>query len=741
MKKSKIFFSILGLLMASVGFTSVKSANKVNEFATAAASHGQILLNSNGNVGNPRYRSESSNPSNNCYTYDSLLDAPYAKLSDGSYQIGSSNFKVSGAGGATLTFEEINSSKKCEAIAVPLTFYLGSLSPHTVFKGKITVKINVLGGTSDSRATAAYYNCGMEVSGTQAHLVKASNVPLPSGSTTPAGFSAICGTNSYESNSATTNEIYIEVENTSDSTEHMRALYGWFLLGVRAGSTNHCIKGTINATIKSIASEYQNTVSTSANEYYAGVNTALNSCPDGGTVKLLDDQISSSIITLSGNKSVTLDLNGYNLSFTGTNSYLSIESGNSMKITGSGTISYNYSNSNILNGVILNEGTTTIESAVTIASTSTSSYGAPAVYNKGTLISKGTLSSSGYAIYNTLSGVVKISGGNVTSSLNAAIYTKSCNNDAEIYIYGTPTVSGKDNKDIIMSNGLVPLYGCSFTSGSKGTFYTGSTIGVVITNIPTIDTTIVYQASNASYFSVSCSASNFDSTHFGFTYVPTRRIAYNPIVTYTLTYYPGCSDSTGSTTDSNGYYYNQTATVASCGFIRRYYTFNGWSATQNGSVSRLPGDSVTMTSNVVLYAHWTQNAENLCDYLNDVKLMMTSYDTSLDNTQGDNTCLTSYADAKKYYNGLTTEAKNLFATNDSYNDARERFQAWARANGEYIDFKNKTITQLNSHVISPFGNNGAVEIEDEDQTALILIAGVNLLAFGGLFLFKKKAHR
>ena len=86
-----------------------------------------------------------------------------------------------------------------------------------------------------------------------------------------------------------------------------------------------------------------NSVAQVGDEYYATLAKAVSAAVDGDTVTLLADTTLTQTIEISGEKAITLSLNGYNISCAKThNSYaLKLSGGIDLTITGEGTISSN----------------------------------------------------------------------------------------------------------------------------------------------------------------------------------------------------------------------------------------------------------------------------------------------------------------------------------------------------------------------------------------------------------------
>lgn len=91
-----------------------------------------------------------------------------------------------------------------------------------------------------------------------------------------------------------------------------------------------------------------------------------------------------------------------------------------------------------------------------------------------------------------------------------------------------------------------------------------------------------------------------------------------------------------------------------------------------------------------------------------------------------------YNDAKTSYNALSEDAKNRLAESVSFAEARDRFQAWAKANHEVIDFVNHEFI-------------GDTPLEEGNSMTSKIIVGaaaggltVGVGAFVGIMIFRAK---
>ena len=74
--------------------------------------------------------------------------------------------------------------------------------------------------------------------------------------------------------------------------------------------------------------------------------------------------------------------------------------------------------------------------------------------------------------------------------------------------------------------------------------------------------------------------------------------------TYTLTLYRNRSTNDNTTTTQT-FASGEPQNIMTCPWTRNGYTFAGWATSRNGSVVYQPGEEITLTSNMTLYAKWT----------------------------------------------------------------------------------------------------------------------------------------
>lgn len=715
--KIRIFLTAIGVAVSGLGFagaavkTTVKSAD--------AASSYNCVMNINGYVG-AKYCNEGNNPdswaglsgnsSQGKISFNKLTATSFSQSGTQMTFASGCNYKLtnlSSSGTNRIDFTELEYTHNCTGLYFPVCVYLTNIPAYTLVNTTIRFDLTITGGSNACYASAQYFHFGVSdtpevYNSTAGYTYIAQNATyLPTVSTgISTGSNGTSSTGSYTLN--------LTGDNRTGSTALKRAAYGALFVGARKDSSaSHKISGSLGITITNYGSETQYAAKTNDDNYYSKVSDAFSYVSTGGTVTLLKDYTAS--VTPTANKNMTFNLNGHTLTST-----LTVSNTGNLTLAGTGTIKQSYNTA-----IINNAGTLTIPSGVVVQNNGTTSQSI-AVSNTGTLNCAGTLSSYGYAI-KADGGNTYISGGSLTSTNGSAITLVSGN----MYISGTPTISSHNSYDIYKQSAGT-LYGANAT-GSTATFYTGSKLVVKLSTLPSENENVV----------VNCQIGKFEienatPDHYEFIYDSTSRcIKYKYYSTYTVTYYKNAGDATGTTVDSNQYRKDDMATILGCGFTYKYHTFVNWNTASNGGgASYQAGQTYKIgVSSVVLYAQWTQTAENEADELAESKLRMNTYDADLDNSEATGLCKTQYAVAKSKYIYMQQSAKALFGTDAKYANARNRFQAWANANGESIDFETYQFTALSSNVMEPANN----------QTSMI-IAIVALTAFlaAGVVLFIRK---
>lgn len=103
-----------------------------------------------------------------------------------------------------------------------------------------------------------------------------------------------------------------------------------------------------------------------------------------------------------------------------------------------------------------------------------------------------------------------------------------------------------------------------------------------------------------------------------------------------------------------------------------------------------------------------------------------------------NQCLSKYTTAKAYFNSLPSYGKTSFMTSNDYviATARERFEAWARYNGETITYSNGTYSISRIQPINVVEN----KVSSDSVALIVIISILGIGVVGGYFYLRKKKH-
>ncbi len=207
-----------------------------------------------------------------------------------------------------------------------------------------------------------------------------------------------------------------------------------------------------------------------AKTYYDNIDTATSALLDGDTLQLLKPLSSASTITIS--KSITLDLNGQNITSTATTA-ITVDSDKTVTIKGNGTVSgSNLSLFVKLGKVILNGGTFTSTgteyATIQVGSTNSSTKGELVINAGATVISNDETDKMTINI-NYQGSKVTVNGGNVSSKNTAAIASSQNVSETIIELNGG-VVSSESNKYAAVQ------VGNTGSTGSKLIVNSGATV-------------------------------------------------------------------------------------------------------------------------------------------------------------------------------------------------------------------------------------------------------------------------
>ena len=175
----------------------------------------------------------------------------------------------------------------------------------------------------------------------------------------------------------------------------------------------------------------------------------------------------------------------------------------------------------------------------------------------------------------------------------------------------------------------------------------------------------------------------------------------------------------------------ESFTLPECGFTKPYHTFRCWSVL---NTERAPGYVFTPSLDTNVYALWDQSNAQKVEYFIGVKLHFDKDVIDIADNSDTGACKGEggyYEVAKTYYNSLSAAVKTMFCENAEYENGRNRFIAWAHANGEDLNLTTHNIV-TQSNLISTIEKNSVGIL----VTAIITM--VSSLGFATLILLKKR---
>lgn len=166
---------------------------------------------------------------------------------------------------------------------------------------------------------------------------------------------------------------------------------------------------------------------------------------------------------------------------------------------------------------------------------------------------------------------------------------------------------------------------------------------------------------------------------------------------YVITYYKndGSSSEPSTTVDVYGESSSLTSTAISCPWSRQHYTFLYWCTNRTGSGARTeydPGDTITLTGNLSLYAIWSYNYTH--------RTIDISFPSGIDHVVASYTYQGSSKSTTLYSNGSITIDSGTTVTVTAYKALGYVFSTWTYGNSS----QSQTVTDNpSSHVFTTDG--------------------------------------
>lgn len=537
-------------------------------------------------------------------------------------------------------------------------------------------------------------------------------------------------------------------ENPASNYGVSRYQLGLFL-GCNYGSSYaHQASASVSANINSVTKE--SIVAQVNGNNYTTFGTAYNATVNGDTISLLKDCTLGQDNGLAINRNITINLNGHTLSAYSRSSYLQIATSRTVTINGAGGSLYkdfNYSDSSqllslqtnanlTLNNVtvrklsganptiIMSSGSTLSANSSTYIYSDSSYTNAYAINAMGTLNLNGSYvqSSSASAIYMSSSGTLTATGGTIKSTSSYAIETTSGGNRT-IILSGAVTLGSGTGL------GHIGLYANSGIVNASGL-----TKAVTINVIGGYFTTNVALVTNDTNNKVTVNS----TTPSGYSYVRVDGDIFYRLNQYTLTFNPN-----GGTGAAKVFYVNHGSSYSMPGMLNvefsapSYHSLKRWNTAQNDSgTAYVPGSSYVITSNLTLYAIWYQTDTNIVEQFVGIDLHFDVDVIDPSNVSDTGACRGEngyYALAKATYNSFSNAQKAIFCENANFANARERFIAWAHANGEDLNLTTYNIVQLSARNIGDQVRNNA--------TVIIIVSIISIVSSTAIALVLLKRKR
>ena len=152
------------------------------------------------------------------------------------------------------------------------------------------------------------------------------------------------------------------------------------------------------------------------------------------------------------------------------------------------------------------------------------------------------------------------------------------------------------------------------------------------------------------------------------------------------------------------------------------------------------GSRTYITTDKDFYAKMTQTSLDEIDEFVGIQLHFDVDPISVDDERDTGACRGEngyYAIAKAVYNGFTSSQKQTFNTDATYAQAKARFLAWARANGQTI---NGNYNIVNASAPSSFDSTN-INNEGNAIVVVSIIAAASVISLLALVILKKKHHK
>lgn len=731
-----LFLGTITLAMSAVtGVILSKHNSKSQEPKMAEAS-----ANNNYTLGTASFFERDSDPANNFY---------YSKSDLSNYQSSISGLSVgeSGTGDSTnIQLREGSLNKKWHAIYQPFSYSI-TVAAHTkvdlTFTYNYSTSKTTSGGEADHVCEFFYYDvhtptllqliCGKDNS--------AQNSSMGTGFT--GCFNERVYSSATTSVSSGNKTFSFSANNSSNDSANTYtlnfALFGY----IEQSKYEHQWTGSLSLSASRNTETYVCSATTGSNTtYHQSFSAAINAVGDGGTVNLFSNYTqSNSGYPLS--KSVTVVLNGKTLTFSGSGaSVFNVNtSGKTLSISG-GTIQA--SNFQMLVNVVA--GATFSATGLTMRNTDSGDgrgYGIVVPGGTVSLYNTTIYTPYNFGIFMRNGATVSIYGtSQITASSGASVRAQIDNGSSSI---NTIEIGDTASFDKTISCDLLTRMRIRPHSGSRP--YTGTaTIHFSFGTTPSANDIFLYKPSYPN--TIDYSLFVIDGLPG---YMETKNTTVDSTLVVIVDYRTITLSSTLSThlslTGSSYFSANGNRSVTLVSSNSKYYALPSSITLKRGSTTLASGTAYTYNSSTgvitIMQAYMTANSFSItanevvtdAGYVNvfvNTYMHMADYDKLHNNVNGKGWCNDEehhyYLTAKGGFNALTSAQKEIFKTDSDFEEAHNRYLAWAAACGDTEPYVGTTIN-----------NTSNVITNNSDSTVLVaMIIVVSSSTMLSILLFIKK---
>lgn len=738
-----LFLGSITLAMgAAAGVILSKHNSKSQEPKMAEAS-----ANNNYTLGAASFFERDSDPANNFYYTQS-------DLSNNQSSISGLSVGESGTGDSTnIQLREGSLNKKWHAIYQPFSYSI-TVAAHTkvdlTFTYNYSTSKTTDGGAADHVCEFFYYDvhtptllqliCGKDNSAQNSSM--------------GTGFTGCFNERVYSNAAATVssgNKTFSFSANNSSKDSATTYTLNFALFGyIEQSNSQHQWIGSLSLSASRNTQTYICSATNGSNTtYHQSFTAAINAVGDDGTINMFSNYTQSdSGYPLS--KSVNVVLNGKTLTFSGNGAsvFNVYTSGKTLRISG-GTIQA--SNFQMLVNVVA--GATFSASSLTMRNTDSGSgrgYGIVVPGGTVSLYNTTIYTPYNFGIFMRNGATVSIYGtSQITASSGASIRAQIDDGSSSV---NTIEIGDTASFDKTVSCDLITRMRIRPYSGSRP--YSGTaTINFSFGTTPSASDIFLYKPSYPN--SIDYSLFVIDGLPG---YMETKSTTIDGALVVIVDYRMITLSTTLSThlslTGSSYFSANGNKTVTLVSSNSKYYALPSSITLKRGSTTLASGTAYTYNSSTgaitIMQAYMIDYSFSLtanevvtdAGYVNafvDTYMHMADYDKLHNNVNGKGWCNDEehhyYLTAKQGFNALTSAQKEIFKTDSDFEEAHNRYLAWATACGDTQPYVGTTINNT-SNVIT---------ISKDNSVSVVLVAMIIVVSSStmlSIFLFiKKRKHK